>query len=168
MLHRPPKRKPPTTLRNIAFNKTVQGILSGSIPAQQLGATLPPLLREQVSRQVKRTTKRARRQQKLYKDYENDIEKLLKSKKPQRIPFYLFKAFCHIVEGDMNNDILFSFRDSNRKFQKLGKFDPIDYEEGIGKYELYFVKHNGDVFLCVYDFEKELIMALCVDHVLSM
>lgn len=157
-LYRPPKRKA-DTLRQTALHTAVRNaIKTGQFPSTDL----PPTIGDQVQRQLKRYRKRSVKQAKLYQNYISDIDYYFENKHNNVVPFYILGAFSRLVDAEMNNDLLESFRLSNRKFQKVGTFDPSDFEEGTGKYTYYFVKYRPSIFLSVYDYEKQILLAMCI------
>ena len=165
MLYKPPKTKTATSLRQEAMNKVVSSIVhSGSFPQSR---NIPPALQQQIGKraikEARRWRKRSVKQQKLYNDYTQDITDYFERKRVYHAPIYILTFFSKLVRTSLENNTIDRFYNSNRKFQKVGEFDPIEYEPGTGKYTFYFVKYDDDVFLSVYDFDKELVFTLCLD-----
>lgn len=128
-------------------------------------STAPPVIRQQIGKEVKRWRRRSMRQQRLYKDYTTDIENYFDNWKqdPHRVPVYLFSLFSRFITTDFENSTITRFMESNRKFQKVGRVNPSQYQQGTGTYSLYLVKFNEEIYLSVYDFENAHVFSVCLE-----
>lgn len=169
-MHRPPKRRRPSTLRQVAFETVVRNVLSGATNINQIQKE-GPLVADQVKKQVKRWANRSKRQSKLVQHYQKDVENYFNLHDPPRsrtkplrpVPLYLLSGFGRLIESEMDNEFISKFRESKRKFQKVGKFDPRDYEEWV-TYTFYLVKFHDEIFLSVYDYENEHIFSIRISE----
>lgn len=117
----------------------------GKYPPQTtlLGPELVQQVQKRVGKEVARWSRRSTRQKKLYSSYTDDIDNYFTRKTPHYTPLYILSGFNKLVETDSDNDTVNKSRQSNRKFQKVGCFDPSQYEAGTGKYTFYLVKYGG-------------------------
>lgn len=162
-LYRPPKKKLRTTLYQKALHQTVKNVVSGRISKANVQKTLPPMIKQQVVKQVKTTTKRKKREQKVRRNFIKDIDEYFSENEIYySTPLWLLNGFGRLVDAEYNQSIIENFVNSKRKFQKVGSFNPIEYVEGEGPYSYYFVKHKNHVYLSVYDFEKVHIFSMKV------
>lgn len=167
-LYRPPKKRTMSStgiprLKDIAMDTVVEQIRKKG-PSQKFSAS-PPLIRQQIGRQLKRWHKRSVRQQRLYQDYTGDIVKYFDDWKqdPHRVPLYLFSLFSRLITTEIENSTVTRFMESKRRFQKVASVDPSQYQQGTGKYSIYLVKYNNEIYLSVYDYENSHIFCVCLE-----
>lgn len=134
----------------------VTGPPLSALPPFSLGVVGKKERKDVIRSQIRKKTRVIKRE-KLFFDCISEIRRV-----PLPVLIELAPIARSLFSDDNADRLNEKFSKAHKNYFKIGEWDQDEYDPGTGKGNIYAVRHMGQIYIVVYDFEGECVCSIPV------